>query len=191
MPFYLSLSQAAEMQIVGFSGRKHCGKSTMGKYLIEEFGFAPEAFARHLKAEVVAFDGLPPKEVYGSVKSEHSRAVMVERGHGGRLKFGFDIWLKTTEANIYFGYDVGVRKIVLMDVRYPNEVEFIHALGGKVYRIFGRGDTESTEPGEIALDGYKDFDGWLDNSEGRTLDAVYADLRKMLAQDYGLLRRAA
>lgn len=188
--YYLSPEQAAEMSIVAFSGKKNSGKSTMGRYVIENYGACPEAMARHLKADAVAFEGLPVGEVYGPNKSPATRRRLEQKGHDeSRLVYGLDIWLKVTEANLYFAYDCGVRRVVLTDIRYPNEAEWIqNVLGGKVYRIEGRGDTTSTAAAEVALDGFTGFAGYLDNRPGREL-AVMADLRQQLAVDFGLVRR--
>ena len=51
----------------------------------------------------------------------------------------------------------GLGRVVIDDVRFPNEVEMIQRLGGKVIRIDRPGPAESTHASEIELDG---FDGW-------------------------------
>jgi hypothetical protein len=191
MPFYLSPAQVATIQVIGISGALNSGKSTMARHLIEQYGCCPESFARHLKVDAVAFEGCPVEEVFGSFKSPETRRTLERKGHeDGRLKHGFDIWLKAAEANLYMAYDLGVRKFVFADVRYPNEVHFIQrVLGGKVYRLTGRGVWRDS-PAERALDGFTDFAGILDNREGRERQ-VFQDLRNLIAQDFGLLRSAA
>lgn len=187
--FCLSPEQVAEMSIVAFSGRKHSGKSTMGKYVVQRYGFTPEAMARHLKTEGIAFHGLPAHEVWGPFKSPETREWMEEKGHGDRLRLGMDIWLRTAAANLYFAHEHGARRIVLTDIRYPNEVEWVqNTLGGKVYRITGRGETEGGSPPERALDGYTGFAGYLNNRPGREAD-VFNDLRDLLEHDFDIVRR--
>lgn len=51
----------------------------------------------------------------------------------------------------------GLKKVVIDDVRFPNEVAMIQRLGGRVIRIDRPGPDESTHASEIILD---TFDGW-------------------------------
>lgn len=65
-----------------------------------------------------------------------------------------DYWVKRLEEKLH-----GLEKVVIDDVRFPNEVEMIHRLGGRVIRIDRPGPAESTHASEIELDS---FDGWDD-----------------------------
>ena len=65
-----------------------------------------------------------------------------------------DYWVKRLEAKLH-----GLERVVIDDVRFPNEVEMIQRLGGKVIRIDRPGPAESTHASEIELDS---FDGWDD-----------------------------
>ena len=51
----------------------------------------------------------------------------------------------------------GLERVVIDDVRFLNEVEMIHRLGGRVIRIDRPGPAESTHASETELDS---FDGW-------------------------------
>lgn len=184
--YCLTPAHVEALNVVAFSGKKNSGKSHMSRYVVENFGFMPEAQARHLKAEAIAFAGLPANEVWGSHKSPGTREWMENKGHGDRVLFGFDVWLKVTAANLYFAAESGVKNIVFSDIRYPNEVEWIqNVLGGKVYRIVGRGDMTSTAAPEIALDGYEGFAAVLDNAPGKEVE-VMRHLRRRLAGDFGI-----
>lgn len=65
-----------------------------------------------------------------------------------------DYWVKRLEEKLK-----GHERVVIDDVRFPNEVEMIHRLGGRVIRIDRPGPAESTHASEIELDS---FDGWDD-----------------------------
>ena len=63
-----------------------------------------------------------------------------------------DYWVKRLEAKLH-----GLERVVIDDVRFPNEVEMIQRLGGKVIRIDRPGPAESTHASENELN---DFTGW-------------------------------
>ena len=65
-----------------------------------------------------------------------------------------DYWVKRLEAKLD-----GLERVVIDDVRFPNEVEMVQRLGGRVIRIDRPGPAESTHASEIELDS---FDGWDD-----------------------------
>ena len=47
-----------------------------------------------------------------------------------------DFWVKQADAWIRTLHDaIGITKFVITDVRYRNEVDYIHSMGGKVIRI--------------------------------------------------------
>jgi hypothetical protein len=55
------------------------------------------------------------------------------------------------------------RIVVITDVRFPNEFDFIKERGGLMVRIARYGADEDMHPSETALDGHS-FDFYLDNS---------------------------
>jgi hypothetical protein len=71
-----------------------------------------------------------------------------------RRKQDPDYWVKRLESKL-----AGLEKAVIDDVRFPNEVELIKRLGGKVIRIDRPQLAESSHESELILD---DFDGWDD-----------------------------
>jgi hypothetical protein len=77
----------------------------------------------------------------------------------------------------------------MTDVRYPNEVQQVQALGGRVVRLINRGGAQTARhamhASETALDGYEGFDLVLDNAEGREEEAAaefQSFVRSMLAE---------
>ena len=55
---------------------------------------------------------------------------------------------------------------IIVDCRFPNEVEGIQGAGGKVIRLTRNifGDTDK-HPSEVALDNFKGFDAYIDNQD--------------------------
>lgn len=75
-----------------------------------------------------------------------------------------DIWVRVTMRNIERGkYDV----VILNDTRFPNEVEAIKKIGGKVIRLTRNGKVPATHASEISLDkdnyDWSNFDAIIEN----------------------------
>jgi hypothetical protein len=69
-------------------------------------------------------------------------------------------------------------KVVIADVRYPNEADAIKALGGKVYRVERDGvGPANAHASENALEGYE-FDGTLYNQG--TIRGLYNDVETQI-----------
>lgn len=126
--------------IVGFSGKKRAGKDTAGDIAAEDFGFERDAIASPIKTIAQEVFGLADHQVYGKAKEIPDsfwemtpRKIMQKVGtEFARGVFHEEIWIdsfkrrmETAEAN----------KIVVTDVRFPNEVKAIQDLGGAVIRI--------------------------------------------------------
>lgn len=65
---------------------------------------------------------------------------------------------------------------IVTDVRFPNEVQAIQKVGGKVIRLLRNPYPGDNHPSERALDGYNGFDAIIDNSEmsiGEAHEAIY------------------
>lgn len=160
------------LQIVGISGKAGSGKDWIAQNLLIPRGFRQWSFAWHFKVWLVGQGKATLEEVF-ETKPPHIRKLMQEEGtERGRMVYGEDIWANTMYAwfqtiNMYWGEN----KFVVPDVRFVNEVEAIHRLGGKVYRIYAPirvansslSEEARNHISETALDGYKKFDGYIDN----------------------------
>ena len=98
----------------------------------------------------------PAKEVINHSKpgyvSMTFRQMLQLYGTEYRRRQDPDYWVRRLEAKLH-----GLERVVIDDVRFPNEVEMIQRLGGRVIRIDRPGPNESTHASETELDG---FDGW-------------------------------
>lgn len=183
--FYLP---ADALQVIGLSGKAGSGKTTFAKYLHRAYGFVPVALADAFKVPAVVRHGAPIHEVFGSEKSEATRHALQQEGTElGRHVYGEDIWTRTLEAQLYGMAQAGVQRVVVCDIRFPSELGWIHSLGGKVYRLIGRGGTQGqAHSSETALDGPQAFDTVFDNSIGEELNA-FNQLRAQVESDFGAL----
>jgi hypothetical protein len=160
-------------QIVGISAKKQGGKTTMMRHIAHHSGkvVAVVCFANFLKEIVVgcfsgdALSWVTPLDL----QEENVKNMVLPCGKTYRqmLQYvGTDVFRKL-EPNCWVNayksrvasqcIDVGL--ILTPDVRFPNEVEAIHQMGGRVIRLtrapFGEEDKHESE---TALDEYPYFD---------------------------------
>ena len=162
--------------IIGLSGYARSGKDTVADYLVEHHGFRKMSFADPMRNALYALN--PTIEVDGvsttlasavniysweklKTLSPDVRPLLQRFGtEVGRNMFGENFWVDYALNSIVDG-----TKVVISDVRYPNEVNAIKALGGKVYRVERDGvGPANSHASENGLDGYE-FDGELQNNE--------------------------
>lgn len=132
--------------MVGFIGS---GKGTVGDLLINKYGFKSDAFAAPVKDCVAKIFGWDREMLEGATSWSRlardqeepwwkdrigsmtpRRALQLMGTEAGRNVFHKDIWMYALERRMETGKDY-----VITDVRFPNEIEFIHNLGGVVVRI--------------------------------------------------------
>jgi hypothetical protein len=136
--------------IVGLAGAAHSGKSTAARYLQERHAFEPYTFATPLKAmleQMLIECGLDYAYVHEpQLKSRPIPGLGFSYRHlaqtlgteWGRNQVHEDLWVRL--AALCLGLpDAPIHdRIVIHDVRHPNEAEWIESLGGVVVRIFRR-----------------------------------------------------
>ncbi len=165
--------------ILGFAGLAGVGKDTAAAHLVERRGYERRAFADPMRTALYALD--PLVRVHGS---QHRLTALVDtlgwdqakRGvpevrrllqrfgtEVGRTMWGDDFWIDQALRGVAPG-----DRIVVTDVRFPNEGDAVRALGGRVVRIdrpgAGLGGAEGaheSEAHEIAADAVVVNDGSL------------------------------
>lgn len=148
------------VKLIGIVGRAGSGKSTLASSLCALLPRAvPLSLATPFKLEGVALDGLPLVEVFGpEAKSPATRQYLQRAGtEAGRATHGDDIWLKHAEADIYRLSRYGTQRVVVDDIRFDNEAEWVRSNGGVLIKLVGRsaplaGDA-AAHPSETAIDG--------------------------------------
>jgi hypothetical protein len=163
------------MKLVGISGKKRSGKNTIAEYLGRAYGFKEAAYADPLKTAARAIFGLTPAHTDGELKEIviprwglSPRQIMQRLGtEAMRGTFGEDVWIKSLFARIE-----GEARVVVSDVRFPNEADAVREDGGIVVRVERPGLVSTDDhPSETALDGYE-FDVVLLNAG--TIGGLYA-----------------
>ena len=125
--------------LIGLVGRKGSGKDTAAVKLMEE-GYANEKFAGALKEMIrclLAYQGVEAsvieRMIEGDLKEEPTKylagqtprhAMQTLGTEWGRKLMADTLWIDVTMTR------VAGRKVVLTDVRFPNEVEAVERAGG-------------------------------------------------------------
>lgn len=163
------------LTLVGLSGGVKVGKDTLAQKYFANAGFRSVAFADPLKARVVGTGMASYEDLYLTKSPAHRKLLTDEGNTNGWMKYGQQLWCRTLYAQLQtiadrWGKDF--TRYVITDVRFPHEVDFIHELGGVVYRIEaparyaanGLTDEARADISERALDGKEAlFDGFIRN----------------------------
>ena len=164
--------------VLGISGKAEVGKDYVAASLS---GWQRFSLAWHFKVWAVAQGKATYEEVFDT-KPPHVRKLLQLAGtEEGRDVYGEDIWCNAAQAWIQILASVSDKNpalFVVPDVRFPNEVDMIHSMGGRVLRIEAPQraaksrltEEQRLHPSEVALDNYDKFDGILHNDENPIID---------------------
>lgn len=183
--------------IIGLSGKMGVGKDYIARNVIQPFiesRFPKErcinlAFADQLKINTIMNYNVPFTSVFIN-KNDKTRNLLQKEGtENGRHKFGEDIWIRYTQNWIDVWKSRGFSTFLLSDVRFCNEIDWIHKQGGVVIRIeapkrskvkfeqeFGQCNNECSHQSEIELDNIDCFDLIVNNDNDHTNDDTQLNL---------------
>jgi len=128
--------------IIGLSGYARSGKDTVAELLVLNYGFKRLAFADGIREALLAlnpilFDGTRLNELVGThgwevakAKDEVRRLLQVMGTEVGRKLINEDVWVW-----LLFNKVNTDERIIIPDVRFPNEARMIEQQGGEVWRI--------------------------------------------------------
>lgn len=165
--------------IIGLSGKARAGKDTLFAYLSYR-GFVKASYAEDLKKRVRRDFQLTMEHTDGKLKEAPSdrlgghspRELMIDYGNMFR-KFNPNYWVDSL-MNGLKGQPKDV-KVVITDVRYPNEAEAIKASGGILIRLERHTSRDAMVDektklsiSETALDEYKRWDIILPGEKNET-----------------------
>jgi len=140
--------------IIGLTGKKGCGKSSVARIIAEEWNYGIKSFATPIKLMLSAM-GLTDDELYNPEKKEEiipkfgksPRELMQLLGtEFGRTLVSQNIWVSSLEKNL------DDNNYVIDDVRFANEAAMIRAHGGVIVRVVrGLDDTPDEHVSEAGI----------------------------------------
>ncbi len=126
-----------DIELYGFSG-----KSGVGKNYIAETLFVDKltkkiqkntlimAFADHIKIDMCIKNNFNYDDVYYNKNEDTRKAMQIYGTENGRDKYGENIWLDALAYWMQTYYDRGIRRFIITDVRFENEMMFVKKCGG-------------------------------------------------------------
>ncbi len=136
------------MVMVGVAGYARSGKDTFAHALVEGAGFTRRALADAIKEDVARFLGIAVEEV--ERRKDDLRHLLKWYGtEWRRRECGGDYWIR--RLKLWCRMHTRVARLVVPDVRFPNEAKWIKSQGGIVVRVVKTGqerpsDHESERP---------------------------------------------
>ena len=161
---------------IGLTGVAGSGKDTVADILCREYGFVRMSFASPLKAAVKTMFSLTESHVNGELKEQPigwlggvtPRHIMQTLGtEWGREHICDDVWIRVADiVHASILEQNPSARIVITDVRFENEADWVRSIGGNVWFIVrpnaGTSHKHSSESGIPACT----EDSVIDNSAG-------------------------
>ena len=170
------IQRSKPAKVVGLCGRGRSGKDTVASYL-QAFGYERVAFADPLKtaASALGWDGTKEDTLSG-------RSFLVKFGRIIRDNYAEDFCIERAHRTIY---EWEFEQVIVTDVRYQNELDWIHELGGPVVRVI-RPDTPLLGcPLEADAEELQaDYTFWNDETHGKLRAKVENILVPLINQFY-------
>lgn len=188
--------------VIGLGHKKGVGKDTAAARLQDKHRFYKVSFADSLKLAAKEIFGFTNKQLYGDQKetvdlywNKTPREILQLMGSDAlRNVIDLDIWIKSLALRVQRLADndpSDTIRVVIPDVRYPNEAEAIknnfngyfdsnyQGFIGKIIRDSQVKNEFSNHISETALDDYKDWDFVIDNNTN--MASLYSKMDEALA----------
>jgi len=143
------------MQLIGIVGQINSGKDTVAQFLVDRYHFVPMAMADSLKILCHEFFRVPKQNLWGPSEQRTTkvRTLLQTLGTDVARRYNPNIWvikfLERMEHIQKHGEDpyglidkfpLGHLRVVVPDVRFPNEANCIRDESGKILRITRAGN---------------------------------------------------
>lgn len=137
------------MRLIGIAGKAGSGKDTVAAHLVDNYSFTRYALAAPIKKAMCAAFSLPEHVFEDRELKEKPldwlgfsprRLAQLFGTEFGRKIVGDDVWLRVAQRNIDWLRATGGGDVVVSDVRYNNEAEWIRRNCGEVW-VVDRPDT--------------------------------------------------
>ncbi len=171
----------AELALIGLSAKIAKGKDHLASVISTRYGFFQISLADHLKMTLIAHGDMTWEEAFIQ-KPKWVRERLQQYGTEEiRDTVGFDFWINALEGWIQtLHHRHKISKFVIADVRFVNEVDWVHKNEGIVIRVDSDRESieeltpeQTTHRSEVSLDTY-DFPHRILNNEDDPEEAEVA-----------------
>ncbi|MAT87244.1 MAG: hypothetical protein CL532_01655 [Aestuariivita sp.] len=143
-------------RVIGLAGPKGCGKSTFASKLCIHYGFTAVSFSYPIKAMLhtmgvdmqLLTDPVRKEEVIEELGCSPRYLMQTLGTEWGRTLVDDQLWLKLAKKRIESDSS---RDYVVDDVRFVNECELVHSLGGCIIRFDKDKQTQDSHTSEAGL----------------------------------------
>jgi hypothetical protein len=164
--------------LLGFLAEKGSGKDTAGDYLVKNYGFKKDSFARPLKDACKILFRLTDNQVDGTIKEKETLDKRWDKTPRQILQFvGTELFRDQVREDFWI-YNFNLRydykeSFAVTDVRFQNEVDCIKKLGGYVVKISRptQNENKDVHSSELEMNNIKNYDFLIVNDG--TLDDFY------------------
>lgn len=183
------------LTVIGIGHKKGAGKDTVANRLVDNHGFIKLSFADPLKDSCRIIFHFTEEQLYGSQKEvidkhwgKSPREILQLFGTEAlRDSIDQDVWIKSLQIKIEklaLANPNKHLKIVIPDVRFPNEAKAIKKMNnGYLWKVNRKINENkfSTHLSEIALDDFTEWDSVLNN------DSTMAELYSLTTHTLNLI----
>jgi hypothetical protein len=172
--------------IIGLSGYAQTGKDTVAQHLVEHYGYTRIAFADPIREALLVLNPTItdiPELPGASIQQLHKLGWEFLKQNSPQVRgllqrFGTevarDMWGQDFWVDLAMKKADATDKVIITDVRFPNEYDAIKNAGGQVWRVEKIGvSAVNGHPSETALDNHF-FDRVITNLGSK--DDLYATL---------------
>ena len=189
------------MDIIGLLGHQGVGKNYIAEKILpsilEDVPTIVLALADHFKIDSICKYNLEYDKVFGKKDFETRKKLQQVGTEEGRNIYGQDIWIRVLETWIKVFHSRGIKRFIISDLRFQNEVDWVKSLNGIVIKIDApkrfmtrlisetNNDIEKinkikSHPSEKMIDEIKNYDIAVNNDPGSNIKHSILSIFKQL-----------